>query len=129
MMADSNAVTSVKKSTSSYRRHQRNIAKDIQRQQARASPILPRTSFSRLVHEIVGEIGDGDYYVRQDAVKALQSVSEDYISDIFRETNRLATYSGRETITAGDMRFVCHSADEPDPSEAEPEHLPSEPVL
>ena len=128
-MADPNAVTSVKKNTSSYRRHQRNIAKDIQHQQTRSSLILPRTSFSRLVHEIVSEIGDGDYYVRQDAVKALQCVSEDYISEIFKETNRLATYNNRETITAGDMNFVCGSADERDSSEAELEHLPTVPVL
>ena len=67
---------------SQHRRHQRNIARDIQKQQARTSCILPQTSFSRLVHEIIGEVNDGDCYVRQDAVKALQNVSEDYISDL-----------------------------------------------
>ena len=90
----------------SYRRHQRNIAQDIKKQQERTSCILPQTSFSRIVHEIVSEVGNGDYYVRQDAVKALQTVSEDMISDMFRETNRLASYTGRETISVADMYYV-----------------------
>ena len=128
-MADAHGVTSVNNSTASYKRHQRNIAKDIQRQQSRSSLILPRTSFSRLVHEIVAQMDDGDYYVRQDAVKALQSVSEDYISDLFKETNRLAAYNGRETITASDMQFVNGGSSMEHASAEEPEHLQNVPSL
>ena len=128
-MADAHRVTSVSNSTASYKRHQRNIAKDIQRQQSRSSLILPRTSFSRLVHEIVSQMDDGDYYVRQDAVKALQSVSEDYISDLFKETNRLAAYNGRETITASDMQFVNRGSSMEHAFAEEPEHLQNVPSL
>ena len=83
-----------------------------------------------MVHEIVSEIDDGDYYVRQDAVKALQSVSEDYISDLFKETNRLAAYNGRETITASDMKFVHGDATTTEyVAEEEHAHQPNVPVL
>ena len=100
------APTSVKKTTASYRRHQKNIMKDIAKQQSRATNILPHTSFSRLVHEIVNDVTDGDYYVRQDAVKALQAVAEDHVSHLFQQTNRLARYSGRETVGVADMQLV-----------------------
>ena len=105
LMADDLQPTSAPAKTSaSYRRHQRNIAKDIATQQRAVGGIIPYTSFSRLVHEIVSE--SGDYCVRADAVRALQEATEGRITDMFFDANRLANYTGRETVCTTDLHFV-----------------------
>ena len=104
--------TSAKKrsstSAASWRRHQRNIDKDIKAQQDKTGGIVPYTSFNRLVHEIVQE--QGDYCVRHGAVQALQEASEDVISTMFAAANNIAQYSGRETVGVTDLRFVTDPA-------------------
>lgn len=132
-MADSSAPTSTIKPRMgkplSHRRHQRNIARDIKKQQARTTCILPQTSFRRLVHEIMSDVSEQDFYVRQDAIKALQNVSEDFLSDLFRESNRLAAYNGRETVSVSDMRFINGTDHVTAMEEEEPAHPASVPVL
>lgn len=100
-MTNSKLPTSTKKN----RKHQRNINREIRQQQSRTDLILPHTSFSRLVHEVIGEFAN-DMYVRQDAVSALQTAAEDHLTDLFSESNRLAHYNGRETVHLNDMQFV-----------------------
>ena len=90
-----------------HRRHERNIRKDIEHMQRTPDPIIPFTSFSRVVHEILGE--QGDYSIRHDAVQALQSASEDHLTDVFSAANNLALYSGRETVSARDLLFMLPS--------------------
>ncbi len=87
-----------------HRKHQRNIARDITKMQACTKPFIPLTSFSRLVHEIVGE--QGEYCVRSDAVRALQVAAEDHLTTMFSNANKLAHYTGRETVSSEDLRFV-----------------------
>jgi len=100
--------TSAKKRTgtsaASWRRHQRNIDKDIKVQQDKTGGIIPYTSFNRLVHEVVQQ--QGDYCVRHGAVEALQEAAEDVISNMFASANNLAQYGGRETVGVTDIRFV-----------------------
>lgn len=91
-------------SAAMHRRHQKKIRKAIERQQQSANTIIPYTSFSRLVHEIVGDVGD--YCVRSEAIKALQEATEDRMTDIFKDANKLATYNGRETVNSNDLKFV-----------------------
>jgi histone H3/H4 len=86
------------------RKHQRNIARDIEKMQRSTDPFIPLTSFSRLVHEIVAE--QGDYCVRSDAVRALQSAAEDHVTTVFANANRIAQYTGRETVSCSDLQFV-----------------------
>jgi histone H3/H4 len=97
-----------------HRKHQRNIGRDIDRMQRRTEPFIPLTSFSRLVHEIVGE--QGDFCVRSDAVRALQTAAEDYVTTMFASANRIAQYTGRETVSSEDLKFVtperCMEEDE-----------------
>jgi len=92
-----------------HRRHQRNIRRDIARMQRCTDPFIPLTSFGRLVHEIVG--AQGDYCVRAEAVRALQSAAEEHVTKMFADANRLAQYTGRETVSSEDLRFVTPAHD------------------
>jgi histone H3/H4 len=87
-----------------HRKHQRNITRDIDKMQRSTEPFIPLTSFSRLVHEIVGE--QGDFCVRSDAVRALQTAAEDHVTTMFANANRIARYTGRETVSSEDLKFV-----------------------
>jgi len=91
-------------SAAMHRRYQRNIRKDIAAMQSSTKPFIPYTSFSRVVHEILAE--SGDYCIRSDAVMALQTAAEDHLTGIFSDANNLAHYSGRETVSGDDLRFI-----------------------
>jgi len=111
-MADLVAPTSVPRKLSSaatYRRHQRKIAKDIEHQQKSADPIIPYTSFSRIVHEIVADCGQ--YCVRSEAIRALQEAAESRMTDMFVDANKLAGYNGRETVSRADLEYVTPAAE------------------
>lgn len=105
-------------SAAAHRKHQRKLQRLIRQQQQSGETIIPYTSFSRIVHELVAEAGD--YCVRSEAVRALQEAAEDRMTDMFFDANKLATYSGRETVNAADLKFVtptdewsaCHEHDE-----------------
>ena len=87
-----------------HRKHQRKIQRDIEQQQKSPDPIIPFTSFSRLVHEIVADCGD--YCVRSEAIRALQEAAEDRMTDMFSHANNLALYNGRETVSTADLCYV-----------------------
>lgn len=91
-------------SAAAHRKHQKKIAKMISAQQRSEHTIIPYTSFSRVVHELVAECGD--YCVRSDAIRALQEAAEDRMTDMFFDANKLATYTGRETVNCADLAFV-----------------------
>jgi len=86
------------------RRHERNIRKDIEQMQRTANAIIPFTSFSRVVHEILAD--QGDFCIRADAVQALQAATEDRLTDMFSAANNLALYNGRETVSDRDLKFT-----------------------
>ena len=95
-----------------HRSHQRNIQRDISNMQKSTEPFIPLTSFNRLVHEIVGE--QGDYCVRGEAVRALQAAAEDHITTMFKNANRLAQYTGRETVSSEDLQFITPTLNWPE---------------
>jgi len=110
-------------SSALQRRHERNVQKDIQRMQASGKPVIPYTSFSRVVHEVLEDLGE--YCIRADAVLALQTATEEHLTDMFVDANNLALYSGRETVSSRDLKFTLPSA--PPAIEAQPACPP--PVL
>ena len=87
-----------------YRKHRKKIAKSIDAQQRSPNPVIPYTSFSRIVHELVAE--SGEYCVRSEAIRALQEAAEDRMTDMFHDANALAGYNGRETVSRADLEFV-----------------------
>jgi histone H3/H4 len=87
-----------------HRRYQRNIRKDIEAMQRSTRCFIPYTSFSRVVHEILAD--EGEYCIRSDAVHALQTAAEDHLTTMFSDANKLARYSGRETVSGDDLRFI-----------------------
>lgn len=90
-----------------HRKHQRKIQKDIEHQQQSPHHIIPFTSFSRLVHEIVAK--SGNYCVRSEAIHALQEAAEDRMTEMFTDANKLALYNGRETVSTADLCYVTPS--------------------
>ena len=87
-----------------HNKHNRAVQKEIKELQQSPHLIIPQTSFSRVVHEMLHE--HGDYSIRSDAVKALQYAAEDCMSDIFCKANNVALFSGRETVTEKDVQFI-----------------------
>ena len=91
------------------KRSDRSILADIRKQQNSTKHIIPQTSFHRLVSECVQDLADaseGRYSIRTDAVEAIQCMSENYITDLFQQAQRLANYNNRETVTREDLNFI-----------------------
>lgn len=86
-------------------RYNRNIQREIDALQKSSTPIIPYTSFSRVVHEELDK--HGEYSIRGEAVRALQEAAEGRVTEMFQEANNLARYSGRETVSGKDMMFIC----------------------
>jgi histone H3/H4 len=70
-----------------------------------SSHFIPKHSFQRLVREIAQDFSV-DLRFQADAMDALQQVSEEYLINLFRDTQKCADHAKRETITAEDMRLV-----------------------
>ena len=91
------------------RRH--SIEKEIRAQQNSTTPVIPWTAFNRLANEVLQEVTEtDDFTLRSESVRALQCVTEDYMVELFGEAQRLAQYTGRETVSDADMRF-CTGAE------------------
>lgn len=103
------------------RRHNRQVNKDILRIQASGKPVIPFTSFRRVVHEVLADHG-GDYCIRTNAVKALQIASEERLTELFSNARNLALFNGRETVSSRDLQFTLPS--KPCPEEVQPEPQP-----
>ena len=111
MLCDSTAPTSAnvtkRELAARYRKHEKHnraVQREIKHLQATPDVIIPTTSFSRVVREILNE--QGDFCIRADAVKALQHAAEDCMTDMFSQANSLALYNGRETVTERDVQFT-----------------------
>jgi len=86
--------------------HRRRIEKDIRHQSSRTDPIIPKQSFSRLVHEILADSSPDGLNVRAEAVQALQCATEDYVTEAFSRASDVACYSSRDTVSEHDLRFA-----------------------
>ena len=88
-------------------RRKRRIQRDIEKQASRTEPFFPRQAFSRLVREVLQDVGEGRIYsVRADAMKAIQCASEDYLTDAFMDASNICCYTDRDTVTAADLRLA-----------------------
>jgi histone H3/H4 len=67
--------------------------------------LIPKLSFKRLVQEI-GQDFAVDLRFQPEALSALQQVSEEYLIQLFEDTQKCATHAKRDTITPQDMQLV-----------------------
>lgn len=96
----------------SNRRRQRKLELNIRRQQQSTDNIIPTVSFSRVVREILADMGE--YSVRSKAMKALQCAAEEHMTDVFMEACRLAAYQKRDTVQISDLKYVLSMPQEDD---------------
>ena len=104
------------------------VDKQIRAQQNSTAPIVPWTAFCRLANEVLGDVTDNaGFNIRSEAVRALQCSSEDMLVHMFREADRLATYTGRETVSESDILFMRNgvsTVQNPDTAPAPPDEAP-----
>ena len=98
-----------KKSLVRMRKRERSLAKEIQALQQNGENIIPAVSFSRVVREILQEMGD--FSMRGEAMKALQCASESKLTDMFAEAHKLANYQKRDTVIQSDIHFIVPQRD------------------
>jgi histone H3/H4 len=65
---------------------------------------IPKSNFNKLVREILSEICG--YEIEQEAIDALQEVSEEHLINLFNNAGACATNVGRKTITVEDFKLV-----------------------
>ena len=92
-------------------RRKKAVEVEITKQQQSSAPIVPYASFSRLVREILDDYGD--LSIRGSAMQALQTATEDRVTEMFSEAQRLAEYANRDTIIQSDIRFTVPAAERP----------------
>lgn len=79
--------------------------KAIRKLQNSTTLCIPRLPFSRLIKEILMEVG-GDRRVQVEALLALQEAAEYYLTYLFEDANRCAHHARRVTVLPKDMRLV-----------------------
>ena len=80
------------------------LAREISALQCSTSNIIPSVSFSRVVREVLQDMGE--YSMRGSAMRALQCAAEAKITDMFAEAHKLAQYQKRDTVVQSDIHFI-----------------------
>tara|TARA_Y100000593_G_C4184778_1_gene273821 strand:- start:301 stop:657 length:357 start_codon:yes stop_codon:yes gene_type:complete len=94
------------------KRRKTSVERQIRQQQASTDPVVPWTAFCRVTNEVLNDVTaeSSSYNMRSEAVRALQCASEDMIVNLFQDADRLASYTGRETVNESDLQFVRRHA-------------------
>lgn len=79
--------------------------REIRKYQKSTETLIRRLPFQRLVREIAQEMKDGLRF-RAQAIFALQEAAENYLVDLFQDTNLCAIHAKRVTITAKDLKLA-----------------------
>lgn len=74
--------------------------------QKTANLLLPKLSFQRIVREIVQSVTPDEYKWSPNALEALQTSTEAYLTAVFEDTNKAAIHGKRVTIRPEDMHFI-----------------------
>lgn len=79
--------------------------REIRAQQKKTELAIPKAAFRRLVAELVQKIeAEQGIRLKRDVYEMLQTASEDYLIDIFRDGQALAIEKGAITLSAKDLR-------------------------
>ncbi|RWS20977.1 hypothetical protein B4U80_10637 [Leptotrombidium deliense] len=82
--------------------------REIHKYQRSTKMLIPRSTFQRLVREIVQDInlGDTTYRMQSSALLALQEASEAYLVQYFEDSMSCAVHAKRVTVMPKDMQLV-----------------------
>jgi histone H3/H4 len=80
--------------------------REIRSEQQSTRNLIPTAPFHRLVKDIASDMGSGDIRFRRDALDALQSDVESYVTHMFSDANLIAIASGRETLHVDDLKLL-----------------------
>lgn len=101
------ASVSVKKATPKapkMTRKERRQEKEVTLLRERTTPILPATTFKRIVTQEAQNFSSSQLRFNADAVNALQAAAEQEITKIFQGAAFCAELGKRDTVTVEDMR-------------------------
>lgn len=102
------AATIVKKTTKpaapKMTRKERRAKREVDALQEQATPILPATTFKRIVTQEARNVSESALRFNADAVTALQVAAEQELTDIFTGAAFCAGLAKRDTVTVEDMR-------------------------
>jgi len=85
-------------------RKERRNNKEVIALQERVTPILPATTFKRIITQEAANWSEQRLRFNADAVKALQVAAENEITSIFTGSAIIAGIAKRDTVTVDDMR-------------------------
>ena len=85
-------------------RKEKRQRKEVTSLQERTTPILPATTFKRIVTQEAAKVAGERLRFNQDAVLALQVAAENELTKIFQGAAFCAELGKRDTVTVGDMR-------------------------
>ena len=85
-------------------RKERRAQKEVEALRERSTPILPATTFKRIVTQEATNHSSQRLRFNADAVKALQSAAESELTTIFTGAAIVAGIAKRDTVTVEDMR-------------------------
>lgn len=81
------------------------ILKEIERYRNSTALILPRTTFQRIVLELLATEKQ-DYRIHCEAISAIREAAEAYLVGLFEDTNLCAVHAKRATITPRDISLA-----------------------
>ena len=104
------------KKTRKKRRNRRKWLQEVRRQQGVASTkfAVPVAPTQRLIREIAGGLEKGDLRFSKDALRALQTATEEFTIDLNRRANKYVVHAGRQTMKVTDIRQAAQDMKEED---------------
>lgn len=81
--------------------------REISKQQKSVTTACPKQAVERVIREIAMDYKE-DVRFNKTALLALQEGAEQYLIDLFKQSQKLAIHAGRQTITQGDL-LLAHA--------------------
>jgi histone H3/H4 len=80
--------------------------REIRKYQASTELLLRKLPFARLVREICAYYSRRDFLWQPEAILALQSMAEEYLTDLLADANLCAIHCGRVTVQVKDLQLA-----------------------
>ena len=82
------------------------LERTIKQEQQKTTFVIPRAHFRRIVKEIIQDCTPEDLSIQQAALDSLQSMSEDYLTNIFRNADGIRAINKVSTLCKMHMDYV-----------------------
>ncbi|GAA5907158.1 histone H3 family protein [Sporobolomyces salmoneus] len=100
-------VTAAKKARKPHRFRPGTVAlREIRKYQKSTEMLIRKLPFTRLVREIATNLGDKQWRFQASSLLVLQEAAEQYLVDLFADTNLCAIHAKRVTIQPKDMTLA-----------------------